>query len=67
MSTWNSPNKSTVEKSILTEDNFIILCEDGNYLLQEDTYPDWGTSNKNTATYTSPNKSTTVWTSPIKS
>lgn len=66
MSTWTSPNKSTVEKSILTEDDFIILCEDGNYLLQEDDNLDWGTPTKNTATYTSPTKTATTWTSPTK-
>ncbi len=53
MTTWTSPNKSTVEKSILSEDGFIMLSEDGTYMLQEDDFPDWGNPSKNTSTWSS--------------
>jgi len=66
MTTWTSPNKSTVDKTINTEDNFVLLTEDDFYLLQEDDFPDWSNANKNTASFTSPNKATTVWSSPTK-
>lgn len=51
MTTWTSPNKSTVEKSILTEDGFLLLKEDGTYLLLEDDFPDWGNPDKNNPTW----------------
>lgn len=66
MTTWTSPNKSTVEKYLLTEDNFILLSEDGTYLLQEDDFPDWGNPSKNTSTWSGSNKITTNWSSPVK-
>ena len=64
---WTSPNKATVEKTINTEDDFVLLTEDNFYLLQEDDFPDWGNQTKNTATWSTANtKATTTWSSPIK-
>lgn len=47
-STWSNDNKATVEKAILTEDSFVLLREDGTYLLQEDTRLDWISNTRNT-------------------
>lgn len=68
MTTWSSPLKSTVEKSINTEDDFVLLTEDNFYLLQEDDAPDWGGATKNTPTWSSggQTKATTTWSSPTK-
>lgn len=55
MTAWTSPNKSTVEKTILTEDDFILLTEDNFSLLQEDDFPDWGNPGKNTSTWSNTN------------
>lgn len=53
---WNSENKSTVDKAILTEDSFILLLENGDYLLQEDDFPDWIGGNKSLSNWASPLK-----------